>query len=131
MGLFPIHVLSLLSSRFVPYIIRETHIKALISVWAGRDLNPRTPPCQGGILTKLDHRPGSLLRTTVDSALQDLYAIYIAINQGHNINHTYNIKIKNYLSVYRLKTVNLIALTVSIFHFFNYSIANKISLMLL
>ena len=25
--------------------------------WAGRDLNPRTPPCQGGILTKLDHRP--------------------------------------------------------------------------
>ena len=27
--------------------------------WAGRDLNPRTPPCQGGILTKLDHRPVS------------------------------------------------------------------------
>jgi hypothetical protein len=25
--------------------------------WAGRDLNPRPPPCQGGILTKLDHRP--------------------------------------------------------------------------
>jgi hypothetical protein len=25
--------------------------------WAGRDLNPRSPPCQGGILTRLDHRP--------------------------------------------------------------------------
>jgi hypothetical protein len=25
--------------------------------WAGRDLNSRPPPCQGGILTKLDHRP--------------------------------------------------------------------------
>jgi hypothetical protein len=73
--------------------------------WAGRDLNPRTPPCQGGILTKLDHRPGPLLMTIVDSALQDLDAIYIAINQGHNINHTYNIKIKNYLPAHRLKTV--------------------------
>ena len=28
--------------------------------WAERDLNPRTPPCQGGILTKLDHRPLAL-----------------------------------------------------------------------
>jgi hypothetical protein len=44
-------------SNAVSYIIGETHIKALIQVWAGRDLNPRTPPCQGGILTKLDHRP--------------------------------------------------------------------------
>ena len=25
--------------------------------WAGGDLNPRAPPCQGGILTRLDHRP--------------------------------------------------------------------------
>jgi hypothetical protein len=25
--------------------------------WAGWDLNPRSPPCQGGILTRLDHRP--------------------------------------------------------------------------
>ena len=25
--------------------------------WAGSDLNQRPPPCQGGILTKLDHRP--------------------------------------------------------------------------
>ena len=25
--------------------------------WAGRDLNPRFPPCQGGVLTRLDHRP--------------------------------------------------------------------------
>jgi hypothetical protein len=57
--------------------------------------------------------------TSVDSAIQDLDAIYIAINQGHNINHTYNIKIKNYLSVHALKTVNLITLTVSIFYFFN------------
>ena len=49
----------------------------------------------------------------------DLDAIYIAINQVHNINHTCNIKIKNYLSVHRMKTDNLIALTVTIFHFFN------------
>jgi hypothetical protein len=62
--------------------------------------------------------------TSVDSALQDLDAIYIAINQGHNINHTYKIKIKNYLSVHPLKTVNLIALTVSIFRF-STSTANK------
>jgi hypothetical protein len=25
--------------------------------WVGGDLNPRSPPCQGGILTRLDHRP--------------------------------------------------------------------------
>src|SRR5918992_1541358 len=25
--------------------------------WAGQDLNSRSPPCQGGILTRLDHRP--------------------------------------------------------------------------
>jgi hypothetical protein len=25
--------------------------------WAGQDLNSRPPPCQGGILTRLDHRP--------------------------------------------------------------------------
>jgi hypothetical protein len=49
--------------------------------------------------------------TSVDSVFQDLDAIYIAINQGHNINHTYNIRIKNYLSAHPLKTVNLIAIT--------------------
>jgi hypothetical protein len=33
-------------------------LKIVLKIWwAGRDLNPRTPPCQGGILTKLDHRP--------------------------------------------------------------------------
>jgi hypothetical protein len=25
--------------------------------WAGSELNQRSPPCQGGILTRLDHRP--------------------------------------------------------------------------
>ncbi len=25
--------------------------------WAGSDSNQRPPPCQGGILTRLDHRP--------------------------------------------------------------------------
>ncbi len=25
--------------------------------WAGGDLNSGPPPCQGGILTRLDHRP--------------------------------------------------------------------------
>jgi hypothetical protein len=25
--------------------------------WAGSDSNQRSPPCQGGILTRLDHRP--------------------------------------------------------------------------
>ena len=29
----------------------------LISEWAGSDSNQRPPPCQGGILTRLDHRP--------------------------------------------------------------------------
>ena len=29
----------------------------LISQWAGSDSNQRPPPCQGGILTRLDHRP--------------------------------------------------------------------------
>jgi hypothetical protein len=36
-------------------IIANERIKR--SKWAGRDLNPRSPPCQGGILTRLDHRP--------------------------------------------------------------------------
>jgi hypothetical protein len=25
--------------------------------WADRDSNSRSPPCQGGIITRLDHRP--------------------------------------------------------------------------
>ena len=37
--------------------------------WAGRDLNPRTPPCQGGILTKLDHRPVYIHVKSCNSAL--------------------------------------------------------------
>jgi hypothetical protein len=28
-----------------------------LSKWAGSDSNQRPPPCQGGILTRLDHRP--------------------------------------------------------------------------
>jgi hypothetical protein len=35
----------------------NTKINAKTAKWAGSDLNQRTPPCQGGILTKLDHRP--------------------------------------------------------------------------
>jgi hypothetical protein len=27
------------------------------AIWAGSDSNQRPPPCQGGILTRLDHRP--------------------------------------------------------------------------
>ncbi len=30
---------------------------SLISEWAESDSNQRPPPCQGGILTRLDHRP--------------------------------------------------------------------------
>jgi hypothetical protein len=29
--------------------------------WAGSDSNQRPPPCQGGILTRLDHRPFILI----------------------------------------------------------------------
>jgi hypothetical protein len=36
---------------------KEINVKTSLSKWAGSDLNQRTPPCQGGILTKLDHRP--------------------------------------------------------------------------
>jgi hypothetical protein len=68
--------------------------------------------------------------SSVDSALRDLEAIYIAINQGHNINHTCNIKIKNYLSVYCLKTDNLSVLTVIIFHF-STGTANKLDVTLI
>jgi hypothetical protein len=38
-------------------IIMKINGKTSLSKWAGSDLNQRTPPCQGGILTKLDHRP--------------------------------------------------------------------------
>ena len=27
--------------------------------WTGRDLNPRLPPCEGGVHTKLNHRPSA------------------------------------------------------------------------
>jgi hypothetical protein len=26
-------------------------------LWTGRDLNPRPPPCEGGVHTKLNYRP--------------------------------------------------------------------------
>ena len=42
--------------QIIPQPLQHTEIPSQIW-WAGRDLNPRTPPCQGGILTKLDHRP--------------------------------------------------------------------------
>jgi hypothetical protein len=35
----------------------NTKVNGKKEKWAGSDLNQRTPPCQGGILTKLDHRP--------------------------------------------------------------------------
>jgi hypothetical protein len=35
----------------------ETKRTILNAKWAGSDSNQRPPPCQGGILTKLDHRP--------------------------------------------------------------------------
>ncbi len=35
----------------------KTKTVAQKTKWAGSDLNQRPPPCQGGILTKLDHRP--------------------------------------------------------------------------
>jgi arsenite methyltransferase len=36
-----------------------------IREWTGRDLNPRLPPCEGGVRTRLNHRPllSSLTRT--------------------------------------------------------------------
>ena len=34
--------------------LTEKHAKF---IWAGSDSNQRPPPCQGGILTRLDHRP--------------------------------------------------------------------------
>jgi hypothetical protein len=39
----------------------NTEINGKTAKWAGSDLNQRTPPCQGDILTKLDHRPLSSL----------------------------------------------------------------------
>ena len=72
--------------------------------WAGRDLNPRPPPCQGGILTKLDHRPfvnRQHLRHcaskpyTVD---EKPYTVFrYSHNRGHNINYTFDNKIRFFL----------------------------------
>ena len=36
---------------------KKSNVNGLISEWAGSDSNQRPPPCQGGILTRLDHRP--------------------------------------------------------------------------
>ena len=38
---------------------RENENQHNQSEWAGSDSNQRPPPCQGGILTRLDHRPAS------------------------------------------------------------------------
>jgi hypothetical protein len=35
----------------------ESKIRIGTANWAGSDSNQRPPPCQGGILTRLDHRP--------------------------------------------------------------------------
>ena len=35
----------------------ESKCNLIYRKWAGRDSNTRPPPCQGGILTRLDHRP--------------------------------------------------------------------------
>jgi hypothetical protein len=42
-----------------PY--HETKVNTTKAKWAGSDSNQRPPPCQGGILTRLDHRPTSKL----------------------------------------------------------------------
>ena len=44
---------SLVSDTDLTTMINETEKKK----WAECDLNARPPPCQGGILTRLDHRP--------------------------------------------------------------------------
>jgi hypothetical protein len=59
----------------------------LIYVWAGRDLNPRFPPCQGGVLTRLDHRPAVCVGTY--RVISSYYTVFrIWHNLGLNINHT-------------------------------------------
>jgi hypothetical protein len=40
-----------------PALGRKDENKNKNAKWAGRDSNTRPPPCQGGILTRLDHRP--------------------------------------------------------------------------
>ena len=47
---------SQLSTNNPQETLEETEFRAY-NGWAGRDLNPRFPPCQGGVLTRLDHRP--------------------------------------------------------------------------
>ncbi len=42
---------------FSPENLNKSIQSDLISIWAGSDSNQRPPPCQGGILTRLDHRP--------------------------------------------------------------------------
>ena len=34
--------------------------------WTGGDLNPRLPPCEGGVRTRLNHRPVFLLEKKLD-----------------------------------------------------------------
>jgi hypothetical protein len=41
-------------TQFAKY---RTNTAGFTAKWAGSDSNQRPPPCQGGILTRLDHRP--------------------------------------------------------------------------
>ncbi len=38
--------------------------------WVGADLNCRPPPCQGGVITRLDHQPG-VLRTSPNAETRE------------------------------------------------------------
>ena len=52
----PLTSLNVKDSAVVPADV-QTRTITKNTRWAGSDLNQRPPPCQGGILTKLDHRP--------------------------------------------------------------------------
>ena len=45
--------------EFDPDFARERTQRATVAKggWVGADLNRRLPPCEGGIITSLDHRP--------------------------------------------------------------------------
>lgn len=52
-------------------------------IWAGSDSNQRPPPCQGGILTRLDHRPYYCLCLLVFSVLNIKFVIRILFSYGY------------------------------------------------
>jgi hypothetical protein len=66
----------------------ETKTTTLNAKWAGSDSNQRPPPCQGGILTKLDHRPLTPI-------------IRLPLNRLNIYSHT---PIKNYTAYIRHRT---------------------------